>query len=142
MLDFHVAHNDGSVKGWGTHDATGRHRLATDPNGKLNIARDAGDWWRDAVGHVILRVRCICWDGCMFPNDVNAATGNLERHPAADVTGSRKPRLAGVRSPTLNSFCCGKGVIVILRASEGSGRPQIRGTIFRLALEHDPTAIQ
>ena len=34
-IDFHVAQNDGTVMGSGTHDKTGRHCLATDPNGKL-----------------------------------------------------------------------------------------------------------
>jgi hypothetical protein len=46
-IDFHVAQNDATVKGSGSHDKTGRHCLATDPNGKLNIARDAGYWMRD-----------------------------------------------------------------------------------------------
>ena len=37
-IDFHVAQNDATVKGSGSHDKTGRHCLATDPNGKLDIA--------------------------------------------------------------------------------------------------------
>jgi len=69
-FDFHVAQNDATVKGSGTHDKTGRHCLATDPNGKLNIARDAGYWLRDDAGKVTKKVKSICWDGCMFPNDV------------------------------------------------------------------------
>ena len=69
-FDFHVAQNDATVKGSGTHDKTGRHCLATDPNGKLNIARDAGYWLRDESGKVTKKIRHICWDGCMFPNDV------------------------------------------------------------------------
>lgn len=69
-LDFHVAQNDATVKGSGSHDKTGRHCLATDPNGKLNIARDAGYWLRDDAGKVTKKFRHICWDGCMFPNDV------------------------------------------------------------------------
>ena len=36
-IDFHVAQNDGSVHGTGSHDKTGRHCLADDPNGKLDI---------------------------------------------------------------------------------------------------------
>jgi sugar phosphate isomerase/epimerase len=39
-IDFHVAQNDATVKGSGSHDKTGKHCLATDPNGKLN--RDGG----------------------------------------------------------------------------------------------------
>jgi len=69
-IDFHVAQNDATVKGSGTHDKTGRHCLPTDPNGKLNIARDAGYWLRDEKGKVIRQFEHICWDGCMFPNDV------------------------------------------------------------------------
>ena len=69
-IDFHVAQNDATVKGSGTHDTTGRHCLATDPNGKLNIARDAGYWMRDDEGKVTKKFKHICWDGCMFPNEV------------------------------------------------------------------------
>ncbi|HPY31853.1 MAG TPA: TIM barrel protein [Verrucomicrobiota bacterium] len=69
-IDFHVAQNDATVKGSGSHDKTGKHCLATDPNGKLNIARDAGYWLRDDAGKVIKKCKHICWDGCMFPNEV------------------------------------------------------------------------
>lgn len=68
--DFHVAQNDATVKGSGSHDKTGRHCLATDPNGKLNIARDAGYWLRDEKKQLTKKCRHICWDGCMFPNEV------------------------------------------------------------------------
>ena len=67
-VDFHVAQNDGSVFGSGTHAKTGRHCLATDPRGKLNLPRDSGYWLRDARGRVTRRFSHICWDGCMFPN--------------------------------------------------------------------------
>ncbi len=69
-IDFHVAQNDATVKGSGSHDKTGRHCLATDPNGKLNIARDAGYWMRDENEKVTRKFKHICWDGCMFPNEV------------------------------------------------------------------------
>ncbi|MDW8309785.1 MAG: TIM barrel protein [Verrucomicrobiales bacterium] len=69
-IDFHVAQNDATVKGSGTHDKTGKHCLATDPNGKLNIPRDSGYWLRDEAGKVTRKIRHICWDGCMFPNEV------------------------------------------------------------------------
>ncbi len=69
-LDFHVAQNDATVKGSGTHDQTGRHCLATDPKGKLNIGRDAGYWTRDEQGRVTRKFKHICWDGCMFANEV------------------------------------------------------------------------
>ncbi len=69
-IDFHVAQNDGTVHGTGSHDKTGRHCLATDPNGKLNIPTDAGHWLRDENGELTKAFKHICWDGCMFPNDV------------------------------------------------------------------------
>ena len=68
--DFHVAQNDGTVFGSGSHDKTGRHCLATDPNGKLNIVEDAGFWLRYENGELTKAFRHICWDGCMFPNAV------------------------------------------------------------------------
>ncbi len=69
-IDFHVAQNDGTVHGSGSHDKTGRHCEATDPNGKLDIATDAGHWLRDEDGSLTKAFRHICWDGCMFPNEV------------------------------------------------------------------------
>jgi sugar phosphate isomerase/epimerase len=70
MIDFHVAQNDASVHGTGSHDKTGRHCLATDPNGKLDITHHAGFWLRDDDGYVTKKLHHICWDGCMFPNAV------------------------------------------------------------------------
>jgi len=69
-IDFHVAQNDASVHGSGTHDKTGRHCLPNDPNGKLDIARHAGFWLRDAKGQLTKAFKHVCWDGCMFPNAV------------------------------------------------------------------------
>lgn len=68
-IDFHVAQNDATVFGSGSHDKTGRHCLPNDPKGKLDIARDAGHWLRDENGELTKRFRHICWDGCMFPNE-------------------------------------------------------------------------
>lgn len=68
--DFHVAQNDGTVFGSGSHDITGRHCQALDPNGKLDVANDAGFWLRDESGHLTKAFKHICWDGCMFPNAV------------------------------------------------------------------------
>jgi sugar phosphate isomerase/epimerase len=70
MLDFHVAQNNGTVHGSGTHDKTGRHCMANDPTGKLDIPKHAGYWLRDDKGNLTKAVKHICWDGCMFPNDV------------------------------------------------------------------------
>jgi sugar phosphate isomerase/epimerase len=69
-LDFHVAQNDGTAYGSGSHDKTGRHCQATDPNGKLDIAIDAGHWLRNENGELTKAFKHICWDGCMFPNAV------------------------------------------------------------------------
>ena len=69
-IDFHVAQNDATVFGSGSHDRTGRHCLPNDPNGKLDIPHHAGFWLRDERGNLTKRVRHICWDGCMFPNAV------------------------------------------------------------------------
>jgi sugar phosphate isomerase/epimerase len=67
-IDFHVAQNDGTVHGTGSHDKTGRHCLPFDPNGKLDVVRDAGAWLRDDAGNLTRAFEHICWDGCMFPN--------------------------------------------------------------------------
>ena len=69
-IDFHVAQSDATVKGSGSHDKTGRHCLPDDPNGKLNIAQDAGHWLRDDQGRLTKAFKHLCWDGCMFPNEV------------------------------------------------------------------------
>ncbi len=69
-LDFHVAQNNGTVHGSGSHDKTGRHCMANDPTGKLDIPKHAGYWLRDDKGNLTKAVNHICWDGCMFPNDV------------------------------------------------------------------------
>jgi sugar phosphate isomerase/epimerase len=69
-IDFHVAQNDGTVKGSGSHDKTGRHCPPTDPNGKLDIVRDAGAWMRGDDGKPTGAFQHICWDGCMFPNEM------------------------------------------------------------------------
>ena len=65
-IDFHVAQNDGSVHGTGSHDKTGRHCPADDPNGKLDIAKCSAIWLEGAAERGI---KHICWDGCMFPNE-------------------------------------------------------------------------
>ena len=71
-IDFHVAQNDATVKGMGSHDKTGRHCLPDDPNGKLDIVHDAGYWLRGADGQPTKAFHHICWDGCMFPNETMA----------------------------------------------------------------------
>lgn len=68
-IDFHVAQNDGTVKGSGSHDKTGRHCLPDDPNGKMNIVEVAGLWMRNEDGTQTRAFEHICWDGCMFSNE-------------------------------------------------------------------------
>src|SRR5206468_2755175 len=67
-IDFHVAQNDATVFGSGTHDKTGRHCLPADPNGKLDVVRHAAFWMRDERGEPTRAFEHVCWDGCMFPN--------------------------------------------------------------------------
>src|SRR5216683_1093074 len=69
-IDFHVAQNDATVHGSGTHDKTGHHCLPNDPNGKLSIPHHAGYWLHGDDGKLTKTIRHICWDGCMFPNEV------------------------------------------------------------------------
>jgi hypothetical protein len=69
-VDLHIAQNDGTVKGSGSHDKTGRHCLPGDPAGKLDIPRHAGFWLRNEKGDLTRTIRHVCWDGCMFPNQV------------------------------------------------------------------------
>lgn len=66
-IDFHVAQNDGTVHGAGSHDKTGKHCQADDPNGKLDIVKCSQYWLKDYEARGIEH---ICWDGCMFPNAV------------------------------------------------------------------------
>ena len=72
-IDFHVAQNDGTVKGSGSHDKTGRHCPPNDPNGRMDIVKVAGLWMRDASGATTRAFEHICWDGCMFPNSTMLA---------------------------------------------------------------------
>ena len=73
------------------HRARHRHARQDRPplparrsQGKLDIPHHAGYWLRDEKGELTKRIRHICWDGCMFPNDVmtNPQTWNdiLARH--------------------------------------------------------------
>ena len=64
-IDFHVAQNDGEVHGAGSHDKTGKHCRADDPNGKLDITKCSSYWLKDYAQR---GMQHICWDGCMFPN--------------------------------------------------------------------------
>ncbi len=69
-IDLHIAQNDGTVRGSGTHDKTGKHCQPFDLHGRLDIVRDAGAWMRAEAGQPTRAYAHICWDGCLFPNDV------------------------------------------------------------------------
>ena len=47
---------------------TGRHCVADDPNGKLDIVKCASYWLLDENGKPRPEIKHLCWDGCMFPN--------------------------------------------------------------------------
>jgi sugar phosphate isomerase/epimerase len=113
-IDFHIAQNDATVHGSGTHDKTGHHCLPDDPNGKLRIADHAGFWLRDGQGRLTRSVPHICWDGCMFPNEVmqkpetwnnilramiavRTAHGWLEEAPAPAPTPSRPAEIQSAK---------------------------------------------
>jgi sugar phosphate isomerase/epimerase len=64
-FDVHIAQNNGEVHGTGSHDKTGRHCPADDPDGKLDIVKAATYWLKDFDQRGI---KHICWDGCMFDN--------------------------------------------------------------------------
>jgi sugar phosphate isomerase/epimerase len=85
-IDFHVAQNDATVRGSGSHDKTGRHCLPNDPDGKLDIPRHAGYWLRNESGQLTKAFRHICWDGCMFPNEVMMKRGTWNDILAAMVS--------------------------------------------------------
>jgi sugar phosphate isomerase/epimerase len=82
-IDLHIAQNDATVKGSGSHDKTGRHCLPTDAGGKLSITRHAGYWMRDSYGNVLKKYQHLCWDGCMFPNSTM-----LDQQTWNDVLGT------------------------------------------------------
>jgi len=69
-LDFHIAQTDGTVFGTGNHDKTGRHCPADDAVGKLDVPRCAAYWLLEPDGTARTEIEHLCWDGCMFPNDV------------------------------------------------------------------------
>jgi hypothetical protein len=69
-IDFHVAQSDGTVFGSGSHDKTGRHCTPDAMNGKLDVVRCAQYWLMDEQQNIRNQIEHICWDGCMFPNQV------------------------------------------------------------------------
>ncbi len=92
-IDFHVAQNDATVKGSGSHDKTGRHCLPKDPNGKLDIARHAGAWLRDDSGKVTRALRAHLLGRLHVPQRHDDAGLDLDRRPRRD---DRRARCAWV----------------------------------------------
>ena len=90
-IDFHVAQNDATVFGSGTHDHTGRHCLATDPNGKLDIPHHAGFWLRDENGKLTKKHPPHLLGRLHVPQRRHDEPQDLERHPGGD---DRRPRCA------------------------------------------------
>ncbi len=95
-IDFHVAQNDGTVKGLGYHDKTGRHCMVTDRNGKLDIVKHAGllaarRQWRTHQGvppHLLGRLH--------VPQRDHDEAADLERHPRRHDQGPQRPWLGGL----------------------------------------------
>ena len=79
-FDFHVAQNDATVKGSGSHDKTGRHCLPFDPNGKLDIVKHAGFWLRDENGKLEKRFQPHLLGRLHVPERRDAAAADVERH--------------------------------------------------------------
>ena len=96
-IDFHVAQNDATVHGSGSHDKTGRHCLPTDPNGKLDIVHHAGFWLRDAEGRLTKRVPPHLLGRLHVPQRRDDEAGDVERYPAGD---GRRARCAWVARMT------------------------------------------
>ena len=63
----------------------------TIPSGKLDIVPSRGYWLRDDAGHPTRAVQHICWDGCMFSNDMMIAAADVERRAEADDRRARRP---------------------------------------------------
>src|SRR4051812_27863858 len=124
-IDFHVAQNDATVHGSGTHDKTGHHCLANDPNGKLNIAHHAGYWLHGDDGKLTKAIRHICWDGCMFPNAVmmqQDTWNNILRAMIAvrDAHGWKEEERGGTRED-------GRGRMAEVRSAKGERRIEKKG---------------
>ncbi len=82
-IDFHVAQNDATVKGSGSHDKTGRHCLPRDPNGKMDIVQVAGFWMRDENGDSDPRLPAHLLGRLHVPQRSDARSRHLARHPFA-----------------------------------------------------------
>ena len=119
-IDFHVAQNDATVKGSGSHDKTGRHCLPTDPNGKLDIARHAGYWLRDDTGKVTRQVRAHLLGRLHVPERDDDAAGHLERRAQDDDRRAQRARLGLTRRNSYKTTEVRTSRNYLRRAHEGS----------------------
>ena len=107
-IDFHVAQNDATVKGSGSHDKTGRHCLPHDPNGKLDIVRHAGFWLRDDDGRVERKTRSHLLGRLHVPERRHDRAADVERRAAASWPRFAR-RTAGTTVEALNIGLVGYG---------------------------------
>ncbi len=92
-IDFHVAQNDGTVKGSGSHDKTGRHCPPDDPNGKMDIVEIAGLWMRDEDGAPTRAYRAYLLGWLHVPECDDDLARYLGEDSGHDDQGARCPRL-------------------------------------------------
>ena len=99
-IDFHVAQNDATVHGTGSHDKTGRHCLPNDPNGKLDIVKVAGYWLRDEKGQLTKKLPAHLLGRLHVPQqDHDEARKPGTTSSAHDDCRPRRPRLARESNP-------------------------------------------
>ena len=96
-IDFHVAQNDATVKGSGSHDKTGRHCLPNDPNGKLDIVRHAGCWLRDDDGKVTQGDAAHLLGRLHVPECDDDAAADVERRAGRDDRRAQRARVGLIR---------------------------------------------
>jgi sugar phosphate isomerase/epimerase len=124
-IDFHIAQNDATVKGSGTHDKTGHHCLPDDPNGKLDIPRHAAYWMRGDNGKLTKAFRHICWDGCMFSNETMMKQQTWNSILAAMIAVRDAH---GWTEPSSESTPARNGSVQIRQRDQGkqAGRPRVQ----------------
>ena len=96
-IDFHVAQNDATVKGSGSHDKTGRHCQPLDPNGKLDIVKHAGFWLRDGRRQRHAQVPAHLLGRLHVPERGHGPAEDVERDPRRDGEGARRARVGLTR---------------------------------------------
>ena len=103
-IDFHVAQNNGTVHGSGTHDKTGRHCMANDPTGKLDIpqarrllaAQRSRRTAQTPPPHLLGRVH--------VPQRSDDEAADVERHPRGDDPGAGEARVGRITTFAAEMF--------------------------------------